>query len=233
MVRSDPSNEFHLGRREVVGSIVVQTEYGEIKIGVQYMLQDSLPLEWTDQGLKELDYTLLWRSLVQQQGPETIARTICETGTNLQRAVYYFKERIEKARRIVESSKVSLTEIRPRPKMLLERIKGEVQPPKTTHSSWQNVAKPTTATPNISSVRRERLIVKPPPPKKSVQGPKLCPKCSGSMIYQESLDGPYSACFSCGYVYEPGVQALPSEDPGREGTRRKKSGRLHHGKTRL
>lgn len=37
--------------------------------------------------------------------------------------------------------------------------------------------------------------------------PKSCPRCNGSMLFEEDWHGAYSTCLSCGYVYEFGVTA--------------------------
>ncbi|MCH7541335.1 hypothetical protein IH981_00960 [Patescibacteria group bacterium] len=54
-------------------------------------------------------------------------------------------------------------------------------------------------------VQEERHVTIPATP--SVH-PKSCPRCTGSMLFEEDMHGAYSTCLSCGYVYEPDMAQI-------------------------
>ena len=63
--------------------------------------------------------------------------------------------------------------------------------------------------------------------------PRSCPRCGGSMLFEEDWYGAYSTCLSCGYVYEFGATAaLELENEG-DGEHRQRRRQPSHGKLRL
>jgi len=61
--------------------------------------------------------------------------------------------------------------------------------------------------------------------------PQACPRCRGSMLFEEDWHGAYSTCLSCGYVYEFGATVeLEQEGNGEHRQRRRQPS---HGKLRL
>ena len=61
--------------------------------------------------------------------------------------------------------------------------------------------------------------------------PRSCPRCSGSMLFEEDWHGAYSTCLACGYVYEFGATA--SLELEAEGEHRQRRRQPSHGKLRL
>jgi DNA-directed RNA polymerase subunit M/transcription elongation factor TFIIS len=61
--------------------------------------------------------------------------------------------------------------------------------------------------------------------------PRSCPRCSGSMLFEEDWHGAYSTCLSCGYVYEFGATAALELEA--EGEHRQRRRQPSHGKLRL
>ncbi|GBD13377.1 hypothetical protein HRbin24_01405 [bacterium HR24] len=63
--------------------------------------------------------------------------------------------------------------------------------------------------------------------------PKVCPRCRGSLVFEEDWYGAYASCLMCGYVYEVG--AIPVEEIERElaGDGRQRRRQPSHGKLRL
>ena len=62
--------------------------------------------------------------------------------------------------------------------------------------------------------------------------PRSCPRCRGSMLFEEDWYGAYSPCLSCGYVHEFGATAaLELESEGGEHRQRRRQ--PSHGKLRL
>ncbi|MEX0621545.1 MAG: hypothetical protein WD187_00925 [Candidatus Woykebacteria bacterium] len=61
--------------------------------------------------------------------------------------------------------------------------------------------------------------------------PRSCPRCNGSMLFEEDLYGAFSTCLACGYVYEFGATASLEVDRDSENQRqrryRPRHGRLH------
>ena len=103
--------------------LTVQTEFGELRLNNTRVLKDFLPAEWERAGLTNLDFTLLWKSMAQQQTPRTIAYDLCAAESNIQEAAKYFAQRIPEAKTIIMVNKPSPHSLQPNrlPKMLLER----------------------------------------------------------------------------------------------------------------
>ncbi|HZP25491.1 MAG TPA: hypothetical protein VFB90_00410 [Dehalococcoidia bacterium] len=66
-----------------------------------------------------------------------------------------------------------------------------------------------------------------------VEPKRACPRCNGSMIYEEDWHGAYSTCICCGYVHEVG--AIPALDLQAElnNDHRQRRRQPSHGKLRL
>ncbi|MFQ6020107.1 MAG: hypothetical protein ACE5KW_05050 [Dehalococcoidia bacterium] len=64
--------------------------------------------------------------------------------------------------------------------------------------------------------------------------PSSCPRCGGSMIFEEDWYGAYGTCLTCGYVYEVGATAMQEllEQEG-NGEHRQRRRQPSHGKLRL
>ena len=64
--------------------------------------------------------------------------------------------------------------------------------------------------------------------------PRICLRCSGSMIIEHDRYGSYSTCICCGYVREavssPAIDLLLEDEEGRGRQRRRQPS---HGKLRL
>ena len=63
--------------------------------------------------------------------------------------------------------------------------------------------------------------------------PRSCPRCSGSMLFEEDWHGAYSTCLSCGYVYEFGATAAIELENEGNGEHRQRRRQPSHGKLRL
>lgn len=104
--------------------LTVQTGFGELRLDNARILKDLLPEEWEHAGLTSLDFTLLWKSIGQQQTPGAIAYDLCAAEADVQRATKYFAERIPEAKTIVMVNKPSLDSLHPNrfPRMLIKHI---------------------------------------------------------------------------------------------------------------
>ena len=64
--------------------------------------------------------------------------------------------------------------------------------------------------------------------------PKICPRCSGSMIIERDWYGSFSTCICCGYVREavssPAIDLMLEDE---EGHGRQRCRQPSHGKLRL
>ena len=73
-------------------------------------------------------------------------------------------------------------------------------------------------------------------PKMTMQAtlPKICPRCSGSMIIERDWYGSFSTCICCGYVREavssPAIDLMLEDEEGHGRQRRRQPS---HGKLRL
>ncbi len=63
--------------------------------------------------------------------------------------------------------------------------------------------------------------------------PRSCPRCQGSMLFEEDWYGAYSTCLSCGYVYEFGAIVVFELEGGGNGEHRQRRRQPSHGKLRL
>lgn len=63
--------------------------------------------------------------------------------------------------------------------------------------------------------------------------PRVCPRCHGSMIFEEDWYGAYSTCLSCGYVYEVGAMGAAELENETNGDHRQRRRQPSHGKLRL
>jgi len=64
--------------------------------------------------------------------------------------------------------------------------------------------------------------------------PKICPRCTGSMIIERDWYGSFSTCICCGYVREavssPAIDLMLEDEEGHGRQRRRQPS---HGKLRL
>lgn len=106
-----------------MGILTVQTEFGELRLNNTRILKDFLPEEWVQAGLTNLDFTLLWKSIAQQQTPGAIAYALCTADSGVQRATRYFAQRIPEAKTIIMVNKPSSHSLHPNrlPKMLIDK----------------------------------------------------------------------------------------------------------------
>ncbi len=51
---------------------------------------------------------------------------------------------------------------------------------------------------------------------------RLCPRCRGSMIFEEDWYGAYGTCLCCGYVYEFGATAVLELEQAGNGRQRRR-----------
>lgn len=63
--------------------------------------------------------------------------------------------------------------------------------------------------------------------------PRACPRCEGSMLFEEDWYGAYSTCLSCGYVHEVGAMAAGELEAEMNGETRQRRRQPSHGKLRL
>lgn len=63
--------------------------------------------------------------------------------------------------------------------------------------------------------------------------PRACPRCQGSMLFEEDWYGAYSTCLACGYVYEVGAAAALELQAEMNGDGRQRRRQPSHGKLRL
>ncbi len=63
--------------------------------------------------------------------------------------------------------------------------------------------------------------------------PKACPRCRGSMIFEEDWHGSYSTCICCGYVHEVGAISAVDLEAELNNDHRQRRRQPSHGKLRL
>lgn len=82
--------------------------------------------------------------------------------------------------------------------------------------------------PHAEEIQEERTVtitVTPSVP------PKSCPRCTGSLLFEEDMHGAYSTCINCGYVYEFGATAAAELE--NEGEPRQRRRQPMHGQLKL
>ncbi|GBD14515.1 hypothetical protein HRbin25_00389 [bacterium HR25] len=63
--------------------------------------------------------------------------------------------------------------------------------------------------------------------------PKVCPRCQGSMVFEEDWYGAYGSCLMCGYVHEVGAISLDELEREFANDGRQRRRQPSHGKLRL